>query len=186
MGERHPTSVLERSMDRSSFESADPIVDRLAEMIGQVLDSPQFESVRQALAQLSEAVGEEYSVNLNLGIEVFDPQRPHALPLLMTGFSASAGKDPYRTWGDSTPQKYVVDGEIQIVPHDRCPRCYGTWDFKFMHRSCRWCAATLGREVKVLLDTDVCPHCEEGKVSMSSPVCDKCGFRVEPSDVVWG
>jgi hypothetical protein len=173
-------------MDRSSFDSADPVVDRLADMISRALGSTQFEGIRQALAELSEAVGARYSVNLNVGIEVFDAKRPHPLPLLMTGLSTSEGKPPFRTWGDSTPQKYVVDGEMQVVPHDRCPRCHGPWDFKFEHRSCPGCAATLGTDVKVLLDTDVCPHCEEGKVSMSSPVCPKCGFQVDPSLVVWG
>jgi hypothetical protein len=87
---------------------------------------------------------------------------------------------------DSTPQKYVVDGEMLIVPHDRCPRCYGIWDFKFKNRSCRECDATLGEEVKILLDTDSCPDCEKGKVSMSSPVCNKCGFRVDRALVAWG
>jgi hypothetical protein len=173
-------------MDKSSFESADPIVERLADEISRVLDSAQFEGIRQALAELGEAVGQRYSVHLNVTIEVFDPGRSHPLPLLMTGLSTSDGKVPYQTWGDSTPQKYVVDGEMQVVPHDRCPRCYGTWDFKFQHGSCSGCGATLGRDVKVLLDTDVCPQCEEGRISMSSPVCEECGFRVDPVLVVWG
>jgi ribosomal protein S27AE len=173
-------------MDKSSFESADPIVDRLVDMIGQALDSAQFEGIRQALAELSKAVGQRYSVNLNVSIEVFDPKRGHPLPLLMTGLCTSEGKPPYQVWGDSTPQKYVVDGEMQVVPHDRCPRCYAVWDFKFKNRSCPECDATLGEAVKVLLDTDVCPHCEEGKVSMLSPVCRRCGFRVDPTQVVWG
>ena len=173
-------------MDKSSFESADPIVDRLADMISQALDSAQFEGIRQALAELSEAVGQRYSVNLNVNVEVFDPERGHPLPLLMTGLCTSEGKPPYQVWGDSSPQKYVVDGEMQVVPHDRCPRCHGVWDFKFQNRSCPECDATLGETVKVLLDTDVCPHCEEGEVSMSSPVCRKCGFQVDPTQVVWG
>ena len=129
---------------------------------------------------------QQYSVNLNVSIEVFDPKRSNPLPLLTTGLSTSEDKPPFQTWGDSTPQKYVVDGEMQVVPHDRCPRCYGIWDFKFLKRSCPECDATLGEAVKVLLDTDVCPHCEEGKVSVSSPVCPKCGFRVDSTRVVWG
>jgi len=173
-------------MDKASFEAADPIMDQIAEMVDRVLDSSQFEGIRRVLTQLSEAIGHTSSVNLNVNIEVFDPRRPHALPLLTSGFSTSAGQFPYRTWGDSTPQKYVVNGQMQVTPHDRCPRCYGTWDFKFKNRSCPGCGATLGQDVKVLLDTDVCPFCEEGRVSISAPVCDKCGFRVEPSDVVWG
>jgi hypothetical protein len=173
-------------MDKSSFESADPIIDQLDEMVDRALDSAQFEEIRKALAQLSEAVGPRYSVNLNVSVDVFDPERGHPLPLLRTGFCTSTGQPPYRIWDDSSLEKYVVDGNMQIVPHDRCPRCHGTWDFKFRHRTCVECGATLGKDVKFLLDTDTCPFCEEGKVSMSSPVCDKCGFPVEPALVVWG
>jgi hypothetical protein len=173
-------------MNRLTFESADPIIERMAEMIDQVLDSAQFEGIRQALAHLSESVGPRFSVNLSVSVEVVDPERSHPLPLLTTGFSTSEGKSLFRTWGDSTPQKYVVDGEMRVVPHDRCPKCYGIWDFKFENQTCHECDATLGKEVKILLDTDVCPHCEDGKVSMSSPVCGKCGFRVDDGLVAWG
>jgi hypothetical protein len=79
-----------------------------------------------------------------------------------------------------------VRGEIQVVPHDRCPRCYGVWDFKFKNPACPGCGATLGRDVKVLLDTEVCPPCEGGDVSMTDPACDKCGYRVDPDLVTWG
>jgi ribosomal protein L37E len=174
-------------MDRSSFESADPIIDQLAELIDQTLSSAQLSAIRQALVQLSKAISPRYSVNLNVIVEVFDPGRgTHALPLLTTGLSTSEGKTPYRTCGDSTVEKYVSEGEIQVVPHDRCPRCYGLWDFKFKNSACSTCGATLGRDVKLLLDTDVCPYCEEGKVSMTNPVCDRCGHRVDPGIVTGG
>ena len=106
--------------------------------------------------------------------------------LLTLGLSTSEGKPPFKIYGDSTPQKYVVNGEIQVVPHDRCPHCYGVWDFKLNHLSCTECGATMGQEVKLLLDTDVCPFCEEGKVSLTAPVCEKCGHQIDPSVVVWG
>ena len=172
-------------MDRSAFESADPIVDRIAEMIEEIMDSEQLSAVRQALAELSEAVRSRYFVSLNVTVEAFDPERPHPLPLLTTAICTSPGKPPYKTWGDSSRQNYVVNGEIQVVPHDRCPRCYGVWDFKFKNPSCSECAAELGRDVKVLLDTDVCPYCEEGHISMSAPECDRCGHQVDPAVVVW-
>jgi hypothetical protein len=173
-------------MDRSTFESADLIVDEIAEKLDELLDSNEFSAIRLALVRLSETVGSSYSVNLNVCVDVFDAERSHALPVLNVGLSTSRGETPYRTFVDSTPQKYVVDGEIQVVPHDRCPKCYGMWDFKLNHPSCSECGATLGREVKLLLDNDLCPFCEEGKVSMSSPVCAKCGQRIDPSIVVWG
>ncbi len=173
-------------MDRSTFESADPILDEIAVTLDELLDSGAFSAVRLALVRLSEAVGARYSVNLNVCVDIFDEERPHALPLLTTGLSTSKGKPPYKTYGDSTPQKYVVNGDILVVPHDRCPKCYGLWDFKFKNPTCSECGATMGQEVKLLLDTDVCPWCEEGKVSLIAPVCDKCGHRIDPTVVVWG
>jgi hypothetical protein len=173
-------------MDRSTFETANPILDEIAEKLDELLDSDEFSAVRLALARLSETVGSRYSVNLNVCVDVFDVERSHALPLLNVGLSTSNGSTPYKTFGDSTAQKYVVDGEIQVVTHDRCPKCYGVWDFKLKHPSCSECGATLGREVKLLLDNDVCPFCEEGEVSMSVPTCAKCGQRIDPGVVVWG
>lgn len=173
-------------MDRSTFESADLVLDEIADKLDELLDSDQLSAIRLLLARLSETVGPRYSVNLNVSVDVFDAERSNALPLLTHGLSTSKGETPYKTYGDSTPQKYVVNGEIQVVPHDRCPRCYGVWDFKLNHLSCSECGATLGREVKLLLDTDVCPFCDEGNVSLTVAVCDKCGQGIDPGVVVWG
>ncbi len=64
-------------MDQSSFESADPILDEMSAKIVELLDSDHFSTLRLALARLSEAVGSRYSVNLNVGVEVFDQNRSH-------------------------------------------------------------------------------------------------------------
>jgi hypothetical protein len=183
---RLPEIRNEAPMDRASFDSAEPILDEIAALVDQVLDSDQLAGLRLALARLSEIVGPRYSVNLNVSVDVFDPDRSDALPLLTTGLSTSQGKPPYKTYGDSTPHRYVVEGEIQVVPHDRCPRCHGSWDFKLTHPSCSVCDAALGREVKLLIYTDVCPFCEEGKVSLNEPRCDRCGQRIDPGWVAWG
>jgi hypothetical protein len=173
-------------MDQASFDTAEPILDEIAGLVDWVLDSDQLAELRVALARLSEVVGPRYSVNLNVSVDIFDPRRSHDLPLLTTGLSTTEGKPPSKTYGDSTPQKYVVEGEIQVVPHDRCPSCYGSWDFKLTHPFCPECCVSLGREVKLLLDTEVCPFCEEGKVSWTEPKCAQCGQRLDPDWVAWG
>lgn len=126
-------------MDRSTFESADLILEELARTLDELLDSDQFSAIRLLLARLSETVGPHYTVNLNVCVDVFDAERSHPLPLLNVGLSTSKGETPYKTFGDSSPQKYVVNGEIQVVPHDHCPKCYGMWDFKLNHPSCSEC-----------------------------------------------
>jgi ribosomal protein L32 len=173
-------------MDRSTFEAADLVVDEIADKLDELLNSDHFALIRVLLARLSEKVGPRYSANLHVSVDVFHAERLNALPLLTLGLSASEGKTPYKTTGDSTPQKYVVDGEIQIAPHDRCPKCYGLWNFKLDHPTCLVCGATMGKEVKLLLDNDVCYFCEEGKVSLTAPECDNCGQQIYPAWVVWG
>jgi hypothetical protein len=173
-------------MDKSTFEIVDPLMDEIAESTEEVLDSPTLAQLSKLLVDLNTKIGSRYAVSLSVTVDVFDREKERCLPLLQTGLSGFDGDKPYHTTGDSTPQKYVADGEIQIVPHDRCPKCWGAWDFKFKNRSCRECGATLGKNVKVLLDTDICPQCERGKVSMTHPRCSDCGHEVDLNLVTWG
>jgi hypothetical protein len=173
-------------MDQSTFEAADPLMDEISELVDLALASDHLADLRQALSKLSAAIGSRYSVGLNVFVEVFDHQKERNLPLLNTGLSTTEGGEPFRTWGDSTPQRYVIDGEIQVVPHDRCPKCWDAWDFKLANRNCSHCDSVLGGNCKILLDTDICPECEKGTVWMGQPKCDQCGFEVDPSLVVWG
>jgi hypothetical protein len=129
------------------LEPADLILDEMAPTLDELLDSDQFSTVRRALARLSETVGPRHSVSLTVCVDVFDPERSHALPLRNVGLSTSKGKPPHKTYGDSTPQNYVVGQEMQVVPHDRWPNCYGLWDFKLKNPTCSECGATMGREV---------------------------------------
>lgn len=170
-------------MDPTDFQAVDPLLDGIAEIADQQLGVPELQ---QVLADLGKILGRRYTVSVNLTVDVFDQEQERTLPLLNTGLVASDGKEPYRTWGDSSPQRYVVDEGIQVVPHDRCPKCWKEWDFKFQHPTCPHCGITLGTHCKVLLDTDECPNCKEGKVTVARPRCDKCGFVVDRNTVAWG
>ena len=117
-------------MDPATFEAADPLVDKIADLVDSALLSDQLANLRQALDELGKAVWSRYSANLTVVVDLFDREREKALPLLNTGLSATDSRTPYRTWGDSTPQRYLVNGEIQVVPHDYCPKCWQLWDFK--------------------------------------------------------
>jgi hypothetical protein len=173
-------------MDQSAFDAADPLVDEIADLVDDALASDQISTIRQKLAQIGKALGERYSVRLGIVVEVFDRERVASLPMLDTGLSTSEGGEPFQTWGEASPQRYIVDGQIQVVPHDRCPKCWEAWAFKYENLGCPHCDATLGGNCKILLDSDVCPHCGLGKVSMAEPSCDKCDFKIDPSVVVWG
>jgi hypothetical protein len=44
----------------------------------------------------------------------------------------------------------------------------------------------MGHDVKMLLDSDVRPFCEDGTVSLTNPACSKYGQAINPDLVVWG
>jgi hypothetical protein len=173
-------------MDQDRFTAADRQLDKIANLLNRAVQSLELRAVREALAALGKSLGDRYSVNLTCVVEVFDDKMQRTLPMLHTGLSVQSGAEPFPITGDSSPQRYVVDGQIQVVPHDRCPKCWGAWDFKWDSHRCPHRDAELGRNCKVLLDSDVCPLCEEGSVSVREPECSECGFVVDPALVVWG
>lgn len=170
-------------MDPETFSAVQPLLDKIAELAGMQLAS---EELRRLITQLGNLVGKRRIASVSIVVDVFDEDRECALPLLTTGLSAFSGKEPSRTWGDSTPQRYIGEDGIRVVPHDRCPHCWQVWDFKLQNLSCPHCGTTMGDKCKLLLDTDECPWCNEGKVTVTEPRCDKCGFEVDRQKVVWG
>lgn len=172
-------------MDQNLYDRIDPLVDDIGEQLSKLIESDHFELIRQRLTQLSSEFS-EFSVTLEMNLQVFDSENGHNLPLLQTGLSTFDGEEPYQIWGDATPHRYVVHGDIVIVPHDHCPQCWGEWDFKDRHPECPECGVRIGDQVRLLLDSDRCPHCENGAVSASQPKCRECGFAVNPDHVMWG
>lgn len=173
-------------MERYKFEKIDPLVDKLAESIDELVGAEPWAAVKQQMADISAILGEKYSLTLEFILQVHDPEREHSLPLLQTGFSTTNGANPYQCWGDSTPHRYVLNGELLVVPHDLCPACWGNWDFKDLHPTCAQCGVSLGQQLKLLLDNDLCPHCEKSTVSASNPTCLRCGQSVNPVFIYWG
>lgn len=174
------------TMDKETFLEADKHVEEITELLVGLMEGEEFSAVRKALGELSMTLRDDYSVTLSVGVEAFGSEQERSLPLLRTGLSTHNGQPPHVVWGDSSRQKYIVDGEMVIVPHDHCPGCWASWDFKFRHPTCSSCGARLGVEVKVLLDTNCCPSCERETVSPTNLNCSECGFEIEPSLVVWG
>ena len=170
-------------MDPETFNAIDPVLDKIAELAEKQLDSEPF---RRLIAELGKLVGRGQVASVNIVVDVSDEDKECSIPLLTTGLSASPGHEPSRTWGDSSPQRYVVEGGIKVVPHDRCPQCWQVWDFKLQNPTCPHCGITMGDQCKLLLDTDECPWCNEGKVTVTKPRCDRCGHEVDRQKVVWG
>jgi len=175
-----------RTMTEDLFKLLDPLLDPISAKLQEVLESADFQTVREALLKVSASLPGDVSLTLNCNLEAFDPKRGHSMKLLQIGLTTSKGIPPYTCWGDSTAHRYLVRGTICQVPHNYCPECWGEWDFKDMHRTCPNCGVEMGKDVKILLDSDVCPNCEEGKVGIGQPTCSKCGHTVDLAIVAWG
>ena len=130
-------------------------------------------AVRRALQEVTAKLPEGMSLTFNCELDIFDANREQAVRLVETGLTTSGRESPHRCHGVASGQRYWVNGEICELPHEYCPVCWGSWDFKDLHRRCPSCGVSLGKEVKIMLDSDVCPHCNEGKVTADELACEQ-------------
>jgi len=173
-------------MNKQEFEAVDALADCVNEKINELHKNKSLEDVLEKLQECVSQLPDHYSLSVDIKVNIFDSKREKQMSLLHTGFNSYHSGEPYRHYGDSSIQKYYVEGNISVIPQNYCPHCWGEWDFKFKHTTCPECGYELGKQVKYLLDDDICPLCEKGTVSVHNPVCDKCGYEVDPQKVVWG
>lgn len=171
-------------MTPEEFQQTETKLDSIAEHFSDWLEADASQDLKQLLSELSKQLG--VSINLELNVTAFDETRKNQLPLIQTGLTTRDGADPYQFWSDSTPMRYVAQGEMTVVPHDRCPVCWSAWDFKNLHPTCETCGSRMGDEVQLLIDSDQCPSCEQGTVTPYQTKCDRCGFEINPDHVNWG
>jgi hypothetical protein len=173
-------------MKDEDFKKIEPQMENIYDRIHAMLTSADGDRLKEMMQKLSAELPDHYELLLNAQFEVFDTEREATLPLISEAISVSSEQKPLLSTSDSTIHRYVVEGAICHAPNDYCPKCWGEWAFKVLHKECPHCGCQLGKEVKLLLDSDVCPHCERGKVSASKPKCSDCGFEIDPDLVVWG
>ena len=166
-------------MKEREFQAVYAFVDQIADEWERYLNSEMSQGLRDALQAASAELPDHMVLSLDFNFKVDDEQRETSLLLLQHGLATSDGDAPYQCSGDSSIERYLCEGEICQLPHDHCPRCWAIWDFKDRNRTCSGCGAELGKEVRILLDSDICPHCEKGKVTMSAPRCSRCGYEVD-------
>ncbi len=157
-----------------------------AQKFRELYEHGELLQVTKALNKISKGLPENLSLRLDFNVEVQDCARWHAIRFLHMGMTADSGRQPFIHTSSAKLSRYLVDGEVECVPHDCCPVCWSAWESKIRSRECPNCGSRLGKQVILLLDTDTCPDCKEGKVSKQKPVCDHCGCRVAPEMAIWG
>lgn len=168
------------------FTLLDPVADLVNDTFEGLEKQGAFDEILRRLRTVISELPDGYSVSFDIQLNILDASRQQSLSLLTTGFNTLKGKEPYRHYGDTAPQKYLVDGEMCIVPDNFCPHCWGEWGFKFQNPVCPQCGYELGKQVKYLLDNDQCPYCQKGTVSVDRPKCSACGFEVDGKTIAWG
>lgn len=174
-------------MDVKTFEKLDRLGEDTNAKFEELYKQGAFKDLEKHMDKICMEIGKNLSVNISFELSVFDSSRQKEMSLDKCGISCFGGEKPYQVPGEgSTPHTYIVKGQMRKVPHDYCPECWGEWDFKMKHTTCPACGLDLGKDVKILLDTSVCPNCEDGKVTAANPKCDKCGCVVDARYIHWG
>ena len=173
-------------MQEKEFDKLDELAEMVNSKIHKLYEDGTFSEISKKIKDISQDIEENYSISVDFQVNLFDTSKEKSLRFLTIGISSSRNNDPYIAYGDASPCRYLVDGNIKKVPHDFCPNCWGEWGFKFKHNTCSEGGYELGKQVKYLLDTDTCPYCQEGKITIDKPTCDECGFEVDNKKVVWG
>jgi ribosomal protein S27AE len=173
-------------MDQADFVVASEVASKIAKAVEDSWRLPELKPVRELLKQMGKVLSGRYCSTLRVTVEVADLQQSHSFPLAIAGLASSGGNEMAHLFCSIAFRKYIWDGMVKVVPHDRCPSCWQTWQSKLTNTTCPNCSVAMGDHVKLLLDNGVCPYCEEGSVSMSNPICDRCGCKVDPQFVVWG
>jgi ribosomal protein L37E len=173
-------------MDAQNFDRTNELSEKLILEMGKLQKDGRLQAVEAHVHELLSQLPDGCSISLNFSVEVFDAKRDRTLKAGTTGVTFEKGRVPYLIDLGLSPTKYLVDGVMMKVPHDQCPNCWSRWPLKSRVKSCPECGYRMGREVKLLVDTNVCPRCEEGAISLHHPHCDHCGFVAEENLVVWG
>lgn len=149
-------------------EAENRILDPLAESLNEACDrwfaTPEMAALAQALRQAAASLPPSFTVSMDVELRVFDSERERSLTLLTTGIVVQADGEPYRASGDSTVHRYIVDGTLSELPHDRCPPLLGRVGLEnaaadvsdMSRRDGERCAITLGQ--RCLSELRTRPH----------------------------
>ena len=174
-------------MNMDKIDKLDQLADAVDEKLCDLIEKGELKDLKENLGNISSELSERYSISITLNLEIFDNVRNKSISLVKNGFNCVGHETPYQiTSSCSSYHTYIVKGERLKVPHDYCPQCWGDWDFKLDNGKCPECGIQLGKDIFLLLDTDVCPNCEEGNVTHNNPICEKCGYNVDTEMIRWG
>jgi hypothetical protein len=174
-------------MEIKHVELFDKLSDEIAELFDQLDSEGRFNKIKELLKEATPYLPKDTSLTFDTLLQLRDnsANKPSIVYYEM-GITTAQEGEPYVAYGTSTYTTYLLNGEPVRLPSDYCPNCWGNWDFKLKNHRCSHCGISMGKEVKILLDVNLCPHCEEGTMSSKQPICNKCGCEINPDFIYWG
>jgi len=173
-------------MEHKLTDKLEQLADYLDKQLDNAKETAIVREIKEKLSELCDSLNKNQSVNITVDLKLYDNSLEKELLLHQVGLSADNTGKPYIFSGVETLHQYWVNGDIEKIPHHICPNCWGDWDFKQENPICPDCGIQLGNEVKIFLDDNTCPHCENGKVSIHNSVCNECGHEINPKFYTWG
>ena len=174
-------------MNDEKFHELDTISDKIHDKFESLYGNKEFQEIESDIQKLLKSIHEKYSIEFNLSISIYDSDRDKSIQMYRIGITGS-GKEgnTYQFSEGYNFNRYIINGHIIEIPHNICPNCWADWDFKRKNSSCPECGVIFGKEVKLLIDSDECPYCSEGKIYQKNSKCTKCDFIADDDLVVWG
>ncbi|WP_061245517.1 hypothetical protein [Leptospira interrogans] len=173
-------------MNNEKFLEVNSISEKVDDFFDTLDQSGKLDFIKVALQKFSENLQEQYSITFNLTLDIFDATREQAIKISEVGISCNGGEQPYFVRAGDTFNRYLAKGNIVEIPHSYCPVCWAEWDFKRKNQSCSKCDSIFGTDIKLLIDSNHCPQCSDGSISLEEPYCNQCEFYADPDIVVWG
>ena len=171
-------------MERELFKKISNISDDLLEQFNERYQDEEYKATIDSLQKLLKQ-NQNLGFQINLSLSIIDEKKEWFMELDQNAICIN-DDNQYMASGVESPHTYLCQGKIEKIRHNLCPSCWHDWDFKIKNPQCPNCDIKLGDDVKILIDSGVCPNCEEGKISFNNRKCDNCGNVIDEKYINWG
>ncbi|MBL8034726.1 MAG: hypothetical protein JNJ69_13555 [Leptospiraceae bacterium] len=168
------------------YGKAEDVAGLVEERFRQLIEEGAFADLEPYLASLGKTGSEDQAVTLTLQLKLSDSEREREVVVTEASRAYLNDGEVYDFCQSDAVVRYLCDNEIRVFQSNACPHCWGDWPDKHTNTTCPECGYEFGKQVKLLIDDDICPFCFEGKVSRQELRCNACGEQVDERFVSWG
>ncbi len=112
-------------MQEKEFDKLDELAEMVNEKIHKLYEDGEFLEITKKIKEVTQTIEKAYSITVDFQVNAFDSKKEKSIRALTIGISSAEDEDPFLAYGDSSPERYLVNGNIKKVPYDFCPDCWG-------------------------------------------------------------